>query len=106
MTNYDIFPLPELVDEIKRYIERGDKPPTELLALALENNLLKAMTGVTESQLGQLQDICLWLYTEAPGSCFSSPDKVRSWIARGGKHVQNVGHCYTKQLGFMPAETD
>jgi hypothetical protein len=70
--------LPERYREgMRRYIEEGIMPGSFLKAV-LEDRLHDAV--VTCDLLSQIRDIVLWVYNEAPGRCWGSPEKVRQWV--------------------------
>lgn len=76
--------LPECYREgMKRYIEEHILPGGFLTAF-LECDLQKVMTRVDLDMVCELRNIYLWIYDEAPSSCWGGPLKVRAWV-KGGK---------------------
>lgn len=68
---------------LRRYIEQGIKPGGFLTAV-LENDLKEAVgrnSGTTET----LDQICSFLYNEAPGNCHGSKAIVEKWITDHAK---------------------
>ena len=48
----------------------------------LSNDLIEACRRADETNRPILADIVRWLYNEAPGDCWGSPEKVRLWLAQ------------------------
>lgn len=72
--------LPErLRGGMQRYIEDRIEPGSFLLAV-LENDLRWACTNADDVNRHLLYDIVRWLYNNAPGSCWGSPEKVEAWL--------------------------
>ena len=78
---FDYDRIPEnLMGGLKRYIEQKVLPGSFLTAV-LENNLSEAVGRADIRSLYILPIIVCWLYNEAPGSCWGSPEKVKAWVA-------------------------
>ena len=48
----------------------------------LSNNLLEACRYADQTTLPILAQIVRWLYNEAPGGCWGSPENVQLWLAQ------------------------
>ena len=76
--------LPEgLREEMRLYMESGVRPGS-FLTLFLSNDLTGAMQRADEINRHRFFDICLFLYNDAPGGSYGSPDHVREWVSLGG----------------------
>ena len=78
----------ELVPEhirggLKRYIDNGI-PPGSFLTAVLSNDLMEAFGCADYINRHRLFDIVSFLYGSAPAGCWGSPERVASWIERGG----------------------
>lgn len=60
-----------------RYVENRE-PTGDFLRAFLSNNLF--MTFTRHDGLTDLKDLFRWLYNDAPGGCWGSPEKYDSWI--------------------------
>lgn len=80
MINLDYTGLPEgLRVGMCRYIEGGILPGSFLKAV-LANDLMNACAHADHVNRQRLFDIVDWLYNEAPGNCWGSPEKMQVWI--------------------------
>jgi hypothetical protein len=71
--------IPErMAGGLQRWIERGI-PPGSFLTAVLENNLSEAVGRADAENLANLPAYVGYLYNEAPGACWGSPQKVRAW---------------------------
>jgi hypothetical protein len=65
---------------IEQYIEHGYQPGSFLTAV-LNNDLTQAIGQADENSTACLVDIVKYLYNEAPGPCWGTPERVKAWIA-------------------------
>lgn len=81
--NYDL--LPEHIrPAVRRYIEEGT-PVGGFLTAVITNNLSMAFGQADEINLSRLFDIVNFFWTEAPGPCWGSRDKMQAWMAHEGQ---------------------
>ena len=66
---------------MKRYIEEHI-PPGSFIRAMLENDLQGVMGNVDLDTVSELRNIYLWIYNEAPGICWGSPEKVTAWVKK------------------------
>ena len=66
---------------MKRYIEEHILPGNFLQAM-LENDLYRMIVHVDPDMVCELRHIYLWIYNEAPGICWGSPEKVMAWVKK------------------------
>ena len=83
MINYAHLPA-HAIHTLYQYIERGVKPSEPYLHM-LRNDFLRVLTSVDSRNLAQVQEIALWLYTEAPARSFGSDANVEYWMSVGGR---------------------
>ena len=75
--------LPErLRSGMRHYIEEHE-PVGSFLTSVLENDLRLACCQADPEMLPQLRAIAVWLYCEAPPSCYGSRELVRGWLDKG-----------------------
>lgn len=67
------------------YIENGKKPGSCLMAI-LENKLVESFLTSDDDTSERMKDIVFYLYNTAPSNCWGSPEKVSSWMQKGGWH--------------------
>ncbi len=76
---YDCIPQ-RILDGLSRYIK--DHIPTgHFLHAVLTNDLTEAVGRADDECILALPAIVKWLYNEAPGTCWGSPEKVKQWLA-------------------------
>jgi hypothetical protein len=80
--NYEKLPT-YMIGGIKLYIEDGIKPGSFLVAL-LSNDLMGAFTKADDANSRMMRDWVMFLYNDAPSSCFGSPEAYKEWIKVGG----------------------
>lgn len=68
---------------IQRYIQRGI-PPGHFLQAVLKNNLTDTISRADDPSLAALKSIVQWLYMEAPGGSWGSPEAYDKIIKQGG----------------------
>lgn len=79
---YSTIPL-HMMESLKRYIEQRIQPGHFLTAV-LENNLKEAVGRADDVNIRLLPEYIAYPYNEAPGLCWGSPERVRTWLkARG-----------------------
>ena len=77
--------LPERYREgMKRYIEEHITPGSFLRSM-LECDLMGVMGHVDPDMVCELRRIYAWIYNEAPGICWGSPEKVTAWVNKTEK---------------------
>lgn len=76
--------LPEhMRDGMRRYIENGI-PPGSFQRAVLSNDLMEAFKRADDVNSAAMIDYARFLYNEAPGGCYGSPEHVKGWIAHRG----------------------
>ena len=58
-------------------------PVGDFLTAVLENNLRAACELADDENIENLPAYVAYLYNEAPGACWGSPEKVRAWLNWG-----------------------
>lgn len=53
--------------------------PGDFLRAVLENDLMQAINRADAYNLGTIAQITRYIYTNLPGGCHGSPDRVRVW---------------------------
>jgi len=80
MRSYD--GLPEsLRNGMRCYIEDHVETGGFLHAV-LSNDLRAALAFADSDNLCDLYAIVVWIYNEAPSTCWGSPEKVAAWVAQ------------------------
>jgi hypothetical protein len=69
-----------MIASLQRYIEKRIQPGGFLTAV-LSNDLLGACERADDDNLRILPAYMGYLYNEAPGGCWGSPDTVKEWLA-------------------------
>ena len=64
---------------MKRYIEEHIAPGHFLRAM-LECDLQEVMCRVDLDMVCELRNIYLWIYNEAPGTCWGNVEKIEKWL--------------------------
>lgn len=82
MLNYEAAPE-NMRGGLQRFIENGILPGNALTAV-LENDLKRTIAHADETTLANLRSLVQWIYCEAPGSCWGSPQLVREWAEKRG----------------------
>jgi hypothetical protein len=70
-------------DGLEHYVEHGFKPG-DFLTAVLENRLSQAVWHADSCNQRRLVDYVFVIFNNAPADCWGSPEKVKSWIERGG----------------------
>lgn len=73
---------------LHRYINHHT-PVGHFLTAVLSNDLKKAVGRADDENIHNLPAIVAFLYNEAPGSCWGSPEKVKEWLSKPGEEVSN-----------------
>lgn len=74
--------VPEHLHEgLIEYIVDG-RPVGGFLQAVLENDLLEAFGRADHESAAGLQNLCAFLYNDAPSACFGSPEFVRAWYEK------------------------
>jgi hypothetical protein len=63
-----------------RYVEHGILPGSFLQAV-LRNDFREVVSRADDLNLQNLRAYSVYLYNEAPGACYGSPEKVAAWVA-------------------------
>ena len=79
---YNIKPI--ILETLYNYIDEGC-PTGGFLNAVLSNNLKESFGRADNFNQEHLHDIVQFLYNEAPGPCWGSPDKVKAWIEKHKK---------------------
>ena len=80
--NYSI--LPESAQEsMQAYIETG-RPVGGFLTAVLSNNLTESFARADIYNQSAMRSYALFLYNEAPVSCWGDLEAVHDWIEKGG----------------------
>ena len=67
-------------ESLERYIEHGYQPGGFLTAV-LANDLKEAVGRADEEALQNIPHIVAYLYNDAPGMAWGSPELVKGWMA-------------------------
>ena len=78
--NYEILPH-HIRAGLQRYIEQGQIPGGFLQAV-IANEFVSVVTRADKENRARLDDIAQFMYSEAPGECWGSREKMRAWAAR------------------------
>lgn len=79
--NYETAPV-SVRGTLQRYLE-NHIPAGSFMNAVLSNDLRESFATADDFNRYELFDIVKWLYNEAPGSCWGSPEKVKMWLERG-----------------------
>ena len=72
--------IPErMMKGLTRYINEHC-PVGDFLIAVLENDLMEAVGRADDENLRNLPAFVAYLYNEAPGNCWGSPEAVRAWL--------------------------
>lgn len=63
---------------LERWIVHGT-PPGDFLTAVLNNDLREAIGRADDENMRNLPAFVAYLYNEAPGQCWGSPEKVELW---------------------------
>lgn len=72
---------------MRRYIERGI-PPGDFLTAILCNDFMEACGHGDDINRNRMFDYAVFLYNEAPPSCYGSREAFKAWVGRGGLNQQ------------------
>lgn len=78
MINYNLLPK-HLRGAVRRYIENR-MPPGDFLQAVISNNLVESFGRADEINILKMFDIVSFFYSEAPGLCWGSKEKMKKWI--------------------------
>lgn len=73
-------PLP-LARALDAWIDKGEVPG-DFLQAVLRNDLREAIGRASATSRLALHAIVVYLYNEAPGPCWGSPERVEAWAVR------------------------
>ena len=82
MVNYSSLPN-YMRNGARLYIEEGVRPGSFMTAL-LSNQLMEAFGRADETNQFAMVTWVRFLYNEAPGGCYGSPQHFENWIKDGG----------------------
>ena len=68
-----------MLDALERYIHQG-QPPGDFLSAVISNDLTKAVARADDHNQVNLPAYIAYLHNEAPGVCWGSPEKMKTWI--------------------------
>lgn len=68
-----------MMDALKRYTERGRRPGSFLCAV-ISNDLQSACENADDQNIHLIPAYVAWLYNEAPGGCWGSPEQLKAWL--------------------------
>ena len=71
----------DIMESLRRYIDQHI-PTGGFLEAVLSNDLKEAVGRADEDNMRVLPELVGFLYNEAPGTCWGSPERVRAWINR------------------------
>lgn len=74
----------DVIESLKRYVDHRIETGGFLRAV-LENNLREACGRADEDNAASLFQIVAYCYNEIPGSCWGSPERVKSWLQKRGE---------------------
>ena len=80
--------LPNL-DSLQRYVNAG-VPLGSFLEAVISNNLRRACEQADDQNIHLIPVYVAWLYNEAPGGCWGSPESYQKWIDLGGKQGREL----------------
>ena len=69
----------EMIEALEGYVQNR-LPVGCFLQAILENNLVEALGRADEQNLLNIPAYGAWLYNEAPGNCWGSPEIVKEWL--------------------------
>lgn len=72
-----------MVESLEGWVRHAHKPG-DFLTNVLCNDLAGAAAHADHTNRWLLTAYVGWLYNEAPGTCWGSPEKVAAWVERGG----------------------
>lgn len=70
-----------MLDSLRGYIEHGC-PVGHFLTAVLENDLAEACARADDDNMRVIPAYVAYLYNEAPGACWGSPENVSAWLER------------------------
>ena len=71
------------VDGLAGYLSGDYKRPGGFLTAVLSNDLFGAFGKADETNMLAIRTYVLFLYNEAPGGSYGSPEHVNDWLTRG-----------------------
>ena len=57
-------------------------PPGDFLMAVLSNDLMESIGRADQGNLGDLFEICSYIYNKMPYNCHGSPNRVHEWLAK------------------------
>ena len=77
---FNQFYIPErMMSGIRLYVERGLQPGSFLSAV-IQNNLSETVGRADTENLKNIPAFIAYFYNECPGTCWGSPEKMKSWM--------------------------
>jgi hypothetical protein len=71
----------DTMEGLRRYIDHHI-PTGHFLEAVLSNDLKEAVGRADEGNMRVLPELVSFLYNEAPGACWGSPQRVKEWLAK------------------------
>ncbi len=82
------FYIPErMMGGIKRYLQYGVQPG-DFLTAVICNNFVQAVGKADEENQKNLPAYAMYFYNEAPSECWGSPEKMRSWMEKKEREME------------------
>ena len=75
-----ILPI-RMQDSLDRYIQEHC-PVGDFLSAVIDNNLRAAVCLADDENIQNIPAFVSYLYNEAPGACWGSPEKRKAWLAK------------------------
>ena len=76
---------PRFKESIDYYV-RQHRPTGAFLRNVLANDLAEAVLSADPKALINLPHILAYIYNEIPGACWGDQERVRRWLAKGGRN--------------------
>ncbi len=74
---------PDMVETLVIYVTDGCKPGSFTTAV-LENDLKEACARADNTNRHRIFEIVGFIYNHLPSLCWGSPERVTTWLAKGG----------------------
>ena len=76
-----------MVESLERYIQRRIQPG-HFLSAVISNDLQESCARADSDNQKILPAYVAYLYNEAPGACWGSPEKMQNWLNSGEEDSQ------------------
>ena len=77
-----------MMDSIERYVQHGVKPG-RFLSAVISNNLKDAVAYADDENMKNIPAYVNYFYNKAPGNCWGSPEKMKSWSDKKWEAFKN-----------------